>query len=63
MHPHVTTISFTWPTEDTERPIMYSADKMSGPKADGSWYADRYDDIIFGEVYNPAAWQICRSLA
>eukprot|EP00913_Durusdinium_trenchii_P017868 g16791.t1 len=40
-------------TDDTERPIMYSADKMSGPKADGSWYADRYDDIIFGEVYNP----------
>ena len=41
---------------------MYSADKMSGPKADGSWYADRYDDIIFGEVYNPAAWQICRRM-
>ena len=34
-------------------PIMYSADKMADSSQDGSWYADRYDDIIFGRAWNP----------
>ncbi|CAE7783139.1 unnamed protein product [Symbiodinium pilosum] len=35
-------------TDKAEVPIMYSADKMSGPEQDGAWYADRYDSNIFG---------------
>ncbi|CAJ1390134.1 unnamed protein product [Effrenium voratum] len=36
-------------TDSARRPIMYEADKMSGPSHDGSWYADRWDDLIFGQ--------------
>mmetsp|Transcript_12694 Transcript_12694/g.30216 ORF Transcript_12694/g.30216 Transcript_12694/m.30216 type:complete len:629 (+) Transcript_12694:74-1960(+) len=34
-------------SDETHAPIMYSADKMSGPEQDGSWYADRDDPAIF----------------
>ena len=34
-------------SDKTRAPIMYSADKMSGPDEDGSWYADRDDPAIF----------------
>lgn len=39
--------------EKHQLPIMYSADKMADSSQDGSWYADRYDDNIFGHVWNP----------
>jgi len=39
--------------EKHQLPIMYSADKMADSSQDGSWYADRYDDYIFGHVWNP----------
>ena len=29
-------------------PIMYDPDKMSDTTADGAWYADRHDPLIFG---------------
>ena len=39
--------------EKHQLPIMYSADKMADSSQDGSWYADRYDDEIFANVWNP----------
>ncbi|CAE7433247.1 unnamed protein product [Symbiodinium natans] len=36
-------------TDQLDAPIMYSADKMSGPHQDGTWYADRYDAAIFSD--------------
>eukprot|EP00438_Fugacium_kawagutii_P034655 Skav201621 [mRNA] locus=scaffold5983:38328:45523:- [translate_table: standard] len=39
--------------KEHKSPIMYSADKMADSSQDGSWYADRYDDLIFADLWNP----------
>jgi len=42
-------------SDETHAPIMYSAEKMSGPAKDGSWYADRYDSAIFAGEWSQNA--------
>lgn len=38
--------------EKHQIPIMYAADKMADASQDGTWYADRYDDLIFAQTFN-----------